>query len=140
VQIEDAASMKTKTPRSKLRTFGFTVGTAMLFLGAVFWYFGSTRLPTFLGGAGGLLVVLGLAIPQVLAPVERAWMGLAMVLAWINTRIILSLLFVLVLSPIGMIMRVFRDPLNRKLRDGSESYWIPLDKQPADREKYERQF
>jgi hypothetical protein len=67
-------------------------------------------------------------------------MDLALVLAWVNTRIILTLLFYAVFTPIGVIMRLFRDPLDRRLHDGRVSYWVPKEPEPFDPKRYENQF
>lgn len=132
--------MKKDDPRLKLRKFGLTVGAALLVLGGVSGYRGGTWLPSVLGAAGGSLLLLGMVLPEALGPIERAWMALAAVLSWISTRIILTLLFYVAFTPIGLIMRIFRDPLNRKLRDGSSSYWIRRGRKGHDRVAYERQF
>ena len=66
-------------------------------------------------------------------------MGLATVLGWVNTHIILSLLFYAVLTPVGLILRLFRDPLDRQLGDGRTSYWVS--KEPnSDPKTYDNQF
>jgi hypothetical protein len=132
--------MKKVNPRLKLRKFGLTVGTALLGLGAVSWYRGSVRTASILSAAGGVLLVLGLVLPQALRPIEKAWMALAMVLSWINTRIILTLLFYFVFTPVGLVMRVFRDPLNRKFREGNSTCWIRREAKAHSRTSYERLF
>jgi len=44
------------------------------------------------------------------------------------TRVILSLTFYLVLTPMGLIMKIFgRDPLNRRFDESAKSYWVPVD-------------
>ncbi|MDP3041954.1 MAG: SxtJ family membrane protein [Candidatus Omnitrophota bacterium] len=54
------------------------------------------------------------------------WMRLAYILSWVNTRILLVIIFYLVFSPIGLFMRLFRiDPLERKFRRLNVSYWKP---------------
>jgi hypothetical protein len=123
-----------------LRKFGLTVGTAFGVLGLLFWYFGRDASSTVALAVGAILVLLGVLLPLALAPVEGAWMALAMVLAWINTRLILTLLYYLVITPIGGLVRLRRDPLNRRLHDGSPSYWIRRDPKTRDRVLYERQF
>ena len=56
----------------------------------------------------------GLVAPRLLAPVERGWMRFAEVLGRINTRIILTLLYCVVITPVGWIVRRWRDdPLDR---------------------------
>ena len=127
-------------PRRKLRRFGLTVGTALLVLGGVSRLRGHESVPLGLWAAGGVLLVFGLVLPQALRPVEKAWMGFAMILAWINTRVILSLLFVLAFTPVGLVRTMLHDPLERKFRDGKSTYWLPRERKPAGRVHYERQF
>jgi hypothetical protein len=67
-------------------------------------------------------------------------MAFAMVLGHVNTRIILTALFYLVMTPVGMIMRLFRDPLDRSLDDRDASRWIKREREPVDVARYERQF
>jgi hypothetical protein len=124
----------------ELRTFGVTVGGALLVFGAIRSYFHFGNVAIALIGLGSMLGAFGIVFPTALAPLERAWMALAHVLAFINTRIILTVLFYLVFTPIGLIARMVKDPLNRKLHDGSTSYWIRREPKPADRAIYERQF
>lgn len=126
--------------RTKLRKFGLTVGIAFLVLAAIIQYRSGAMAAPVLGTLGGALVLFGLVLPQALGPVEKAWMSLAMVLSWINTRIILTVLFAIVFTPIGLVMRLFRDPLNLAFRDGRTSYWVRREAKPFDRLQYERQF
>jgi|GraSoiStandDraft_4_1057263.scaffolds.fasta_scaffold00399_13 hypothetical protein len=127
-------------PRRKLRKFGLTVGTAFLVIGGVSRLRGHDSVSMGLWVAGGLLLAFGLVLPQALGPVERGWMALAMILSWINTRIILTLLFFVAFTPIGMARRLFKDSLDRKFRDGRSTYWHPRERKPAGRVQYERQF
>ena len=70
-------------------------------------------------------------------PIYDLWMKFAAVLAWINTRLILIVMFYLVITPIGLIMRLFgMDYLSLKIEKDKESYWIKNDKKI----NYERQF
>jgi hypothetical protein len=123
-----------------LRKFGLTVGTALFVLTAVSWYRADVRTTSILAAAAAGLLVLGLVLPEALRPIDKAWMALAMVLAWINTRIILTVLFFIVFTPAGLVMSVFRDPLNRKFRDGQSTYWLRRDGKTRNRVLYERQF
>jgi len=124
----------------KLRKFGLTVGGAFLLLGGIRAYLHAGYFSTGLLAVGGTLFVFGLVLPNALGPVEKAWMKMAMALAYVNTRIILTVLFYLVFTPVGLVMRLMRDPLNRKLRDGSPSYWIKREEKSSSPMLYERQF
>ena len=126
--------------KARLRRFGLTVGAGFAILGAISAYRGHTIAPKLLWAPAAALIVLGLFLPVLLKPVTRIWFGLANVLAWINTRIILSFLFYAVFAPLGLVRRLIRDPLNRDLHDGSTSYWIRKEIKPFDPKSYENQF
>jgi hypothetical protein len=88
---------------TQLRRFGLTVGGGLALVGALSWYRGHTYVPAGLWTIAAALVLLGLTSPRLLRPVERWWSGLATVLGWVNTRIILSLLFYAVFAPVGLV-------------------------------------
>jgi multisubunit Na+/H+ antiporter MnhG subunit len=122
------------------RRFGLTVGGIFLLLAAISLWRGHEIPPRVLGTLGVLLVVPGLLFPRVLGPVERVWMRFAEVLAFVNTRLILGLVFYVVLTPIGAVMRLFRDPLDRRLDDGTASNWAQRPIEPVDPARYRHQF
>lgn len=71
----------------------------------------------------------------------KSWMGLAAILAWVNTRLILLVIFYLVFTPLGLGLKLFGfDLLDRKIEKQKKSYWKKksfTDFNPSD---YERQF
>ena len=89
----------------------------------------------------GIFLVLGVCVPVALKPFYVAWMKIAFVLGWVNTRILLTLMFYLVFTPIGFVMRLLgKDLLDRKLESAKDSYWRPCEKKEVNKEDYERQF
>lgn len=131
--------MAARTPRD-LRKFGLTVGGAFLVLGTVSRWRGHELPPRVLWALGALLLVPGLVAPALLAPVERLWMRFAEGLGWVNTRIILGVLFYGVVTPVGWVLRRFRDPLDRRLDDGRGSAWVRRPPAPPDPAAYRHQF
>ena len=123
-----------------LRKFGVTVGLAFLALGAVSRWRGHELPPRILWTVGALLLVPGLVAPGLLAPVQRAWMAFAEIVGAFNTRVILGLLFYVVFTPIGFVMRLFHDPMTRSLRDAQHSHWVKRTPTAVDRARYEQQF
>jgi len=124
----------------QLRRFGFVVGLGLAVVASISWYRGHTTAPLVLWSAAAALLLLGLVYPAALRPVEKGWIKFGNALGWINTRIILTLLFALVVTPIGALARLFRDPLDRRLDEGKGTYWLPKKPSPARPEAYERQF
>jgi hypothetical protein len=129
-------------PASKreLRKFGLTVGLAFLVLGGISRWRGHELPPRVLWTVGSLLLVSGLLMPARLGPVRHGWMRFADVLGTFNTRLILGLLFYLVFTPVGLVMRFFRDPMTRSLRDGESSHWVRRKVEPVDPARYQQQF
>ncbi len=124
-----AKAIPTRLSRAELRRFGFTLGVPFGLLAAVSAWRGHTVAPATLGGLTATLAILALIGPGLLHPVYRGWMAMAQGLGWFNTRLLISVVYFLMMTPIGLVMRLIgRDPLARRLRD-RESYWIP--RQPA---------
>lgn len=80
-------------------------------------------------------------LPAVLKPVYIFWMKLAFVLSWINTRLILIIMFYLVFTPIGLIIKLLKvDLLDKKIDKKKDSYWLKKEKVVFNPLNYERQF
>jgi hypothetical protein len=113
------------SPRA-LRSFGLVVGGVFLAIVAfVAWRRGWDVTPVLTGIALGatVLVALALLAPGLLRPAHTVWMALALVLGFVMTRVILTVMYFLVFTPIGLLLRAFgRDPMQRRM--GGESYWI----------------
>jgi hypothetical protein len=131
--------MAAKTNK-QLRRFAMIVALGLAVVASISWYRGHTSVPYVLWSGAALLLLLGLVYPPALGPVEKGWMKFGHVLGWINTRIILTVLFALVVTPIGAVARLFRDPLDRRLNDDKPTYWLPKKSGPGRPEAYERQF
>ncbi len=92
----------------------------------------------------GLILVLLPIIafsPTLLRPVFKLWLKVAHAIGWFNTQLLLSIVFILMFIPTGLIMRLFRrDPMKRKLLvEGT--YWEPYELEGLkDKGRYERQF
>jgi hypothetical protein len=73
---------------------------------------------------GGFLVIT-LAVPTALRPLNRLWTNLGLILSRIVTPIVLAFLFYGVVTPVAAVMRIFgKDPLRLRPAPEAESYWI----------------
>jgi Saxitoxin biosynthesis operon protein SxtJ len=117
-----AAGIPTRLTSAQGRRFGLTVGGAFLLFAAIAWWRGHPTLTTVLGALGGGLSLAGLLIPTYLGPVERAWMQLAHLISKVTTPIVMGLMYLLVLTPIGLLRRGFGgNPMVHQLT--AASYW-----------------
>jgi Saxitoxin biosynthesis operon protein SxtJ len=104
------------------RKFGLMVGGAFLLLAALLWRRVHLPAAAVSGALGGVLVLGGLAWPSQLGPVYRAWMALARAISKVTTPIFMSVIFFLVLTPAGLLVRLFgHRPLTRP--HGAGTYW-----------------
>ncbi len=77
----------------------------------------------------GAFLVIALARPSLLAPLNRVWTVFGLMLHRITNPLIMGLVFYGAVTPTGLIMRALgKDPLRRRLDPGAESYWI--DREP----------
>lgn len=78
-----------------------------------------------------VLSALGLLAPAAVRPIYRVWMRFGLALNKITTPIILGVVFFLLITPIGLLRRLFSgDPMARKFTDEA-SYRVPSQQAPA---------
>jgi hypothetical protein len=106
------------------RAFGRSVGGVLLLIAGVLAWRGRPVAAEVVGAIGAVLVILALIRPSLLKWPRAGWMRLALALGYVNARIILTVLFLLVLTPMGLIWRLIgRDPLGRARRRWTG--WVP---------------
>ena len=72
-----------------------------------------------------LFLFLGLVNSKILTPLNKLWFRFGLFLGKIISPIIMGVIFFLVVTPIGLLMRFFgKDVLNLKLNKKKSSYWI----------------
>jgi uncharacterized membrane protein len=71
------------------------------------------------------LVIPALVLPRSLTYVHRIWMAAGEALGWVNTRIILSVIFYVLVTPMGILMRRFgQDPMRRRFEPDATTYRV----------------
>jgi hypothetical protein len=99
-----------------------------------------TRAAVFAGAGLGALVLALVARPVWLF-LFRAWMKLAEGMGWVMTRVILSLFYVFILTPFGLIRRLTGNPtLDTSWRDSKRSYWIDKEAVAPSLDRYTKRF
>lgn len=78
---------------------------------------------------------------KLLKSLYSLWMKFALILSWINTRLILIILFYLIFTPIGLVLRILgKDLLDRKINKISKSYWRKKEENKFGLAAYQKQF
>jgi hypothetical protein len=108
------------------RKFGLVTSAivVVLFGLAIPWVF-SFNFPRWPWVFAGVLTTWALLLPSTLQPVYIGWMKFGNIMNWINTRLILGIVFYGLIFPTGLVMRIFgKDPMKRKLDDSVASYRV----------------
>lgn len=123
------------TGKKEIRNFGFLVGGVLIAI-SIFLLWKELSYYQLIFAIGISLVLLGFFIPKILKPIYIIWMTFATILGWIMTRVILTILFYFIVTPIGLIARIFGTKfLDLSWQDNAESYWNKRDKEVSDMEK-----
>ena len=129
-----------KESKKDLQKFGLTVGGVLVII-AVFLFWFEKPAAIYFAIIGALLILIGLIYAPILKPLNRLWMGLAIVLGFIMSRVILSIFFYLILTPISLLAKIFRKKfMDLKYDKSAKTYWEKrsiIHNKPID---YERQF
>ncbi len=130
---------KIDTSNAAVRKTAIVIGVVLLILGGLLFWKGRPAYPWFAGFGGGILVI-GTAIPILFKPFHILWIGFSLILGLIMTRVILTLLFFLVVTPISIAARLTgKDFLSLKQK-GQVTYWVNKEDVVKDKSSYEKQF
>ena len=133
-------SASASVSNKQARNTALIVSGVLLLIAAWNYYRGRMTVVAILGSVGLLLLVMGLFLPAVARRFHVAWMKLAGILGYVNSRILLFLLYYLLITPYGIVSKlVGRDPLNRR-GVTKTTYWLPRKTSRQTREQFERSF
>jgi Saxitoxin biosynthesis operon protein SxtJ len=126
-----------RVTNAQARKTAFVVGGVLLAIAA--WNLHRGRI-TIVYVFGALLLVAGLFVPPAARAFHKGWMKFAVALGYVNSRVLLTILFYGVFVPYGFVSRLFgRDPLGRR-EAGKETYWTTRKATRQSAEQFERLF
>jgi hypothetical protein len=109
----------------ELRNFGLLLGAIIAGLFGGWPLLCHHAAPLWPWLVAGTLWLVALLAPMALRYVHRGWTRLGLVLGWINTRVILTVIYAISFVPLGVTMRLLgRDPMARRLDPACESYRV----------------
>jgi len=130
--------MEQAATRKELRQFGLVVGTVFTVIGLWPLVFRGEPLRVWGIGLGGSLILLGALLPQALAPIHRGWMWVGHILGWINTRILLSIVFYGLVTPIGLVFRLLgKATMRQAFAESSTTYRVVRTPRPSSHMKHQ---
>ena len=124
-----------------LLVFGVLLALFTAGLGSLLHYYhglpGAARVVWLLGS---LLTAIHFLLPPLRRPIYLGWMKIVYPVGWIVSHLLLALVFYLVLTPTGILLRLFgRSSIDKKGRAGALSFWEERPAEPAP-ERYFRQY
>ena len=126
--------------KGDLRKFSILIGFIFFILGC-FLFFKEQASFKYFFTIGITLFFTGITIPVVLKPIYWMWMFIATIFGWFMTRLILSILYYIVITPIGLILKLFgKEILDLKISNHETSYWNLRDSSKEKIQDYEKQF
>lgn len=137
-EIKKELSGLEATPRT-LRDFALLFCAIFgVWAGVLFWK--GSQNGWWPAGASLLFLLAGLLFPMALRLPHRWWMGLAFVMGWIMTRVVLTTAYFLLMAPLGRLLKLMgKDLLDERIRKDVPTYWKKHDA-GGDGERYKRQF
>jgi len=117
--------------------FGYIVGVALLVLAAFRIFIRHQNLWWILASVGAILLLLALIKPLWLNPLRLVWDRIGHVLGIINTYVLLTLFYFVILTPLSLIMHLFGKDILKLKRNKNNTYW---ENTPAKTGGMENQF
>ena len=128
-----------KSDKKELKKFGITIGIALLFIGILLFIYEKPSAYYVLGG-GFIFQVIAQIFPKLLLPFQKVWMAFSVIMGFVMTRVILSILFYLIFTPISFISKIFgKDFLSLKIEKNKKSYWNDIRREYS-KSSTEKQF
>jgi carbamoyltransferase len=126
-ELGSVESRDSGRPRAELRKFGLVMAGATALLGGYFHWRGYAAAPWVAAVAGAFLLG-AVTFPRLLGPIERFWLEVGGALGAVVSRVVLALAFYLVITPLGLAMRViFRDTLGKRPNTTLNTYWVRVE-------------
>lgn len=116
---------------------GVTLGLAIFVAGLLLYFLSSYKMPgIYTGSVGIVLILVSFAAPVQIKGIYKVWMTFALILGWFVSKIIFTIIFYLVVAPIGLVAKlVGKEFLDLKFSKKATSYWIKKSERKIDYEK-----
>ncbi len=131
--------MKQPSPDKLNRSFGLIMAGGMAAL-ALLRFLVAGTIVWWVVGLGGAFCAAALVVPRMLAPLRVAWMKLASALGFVNQRILLTVVFGFMITPIALVLRLIGKQPIRSCGEGVDSYWRARREDEFTTSRMERQF
>lgn len=120
-------SLNSTSEKRELRKLSLVLGFVLLAFG-LFPLVRGNEVRWWLVGPAACVWLVGLVLPSVLAPLSKVLIAVGHVIGRVNSSIILTAVYVIVLTPIGLVRKIFVRGNNKyAFKTGAQSYWLKKD-------------
>ena len=98
----------------------------VLIAAAALYRKGNTSYAVAAAAMAVIFTAVAAAIPSAMKPLRKLWMGMAAILGWLMTRVILIIMFFLIMTPMALLLRLLRKDLLKLSRTSDPTYWIRI--------------
>ena len=130
-----------KDETKEITKFGFGLTGLLCLIGGWQYYKGNIDVSIRFFGPACLVIILAFFAPIILKPIFIVITKVGSALGWVNTRIILGIIFYLIFTPIGLISKLIgKDFLEERIDKDAKSYWVTKDAAAFTKGQFEQQF
>ncbi len=132
---------KPKDEIKEIKKFGFGLTALLCLIGGWQYYKGNVDVSIRFFGPASLVIILAFFAPILLKPIFIVVTKVGNVIGWVNTRIILGIIFYLIFTPIGLFSKLIgKDLLEERIDKETTSYWVKKEEGLFAKEQFEKQF
>ena len=122
-----------------IKSFGIVIGIILFIISGLLMYYNKESYQI-IAIIASTFIGLGLIFPIFLKPIYFVWMIFAAILGWVMTRVILSVVFYLIMTPISLITKLLGEDFLNLKKIESDSYWNYRNSSEELNQDYEKQF
>lgn len=133
--------MKIDISKPQVRKFGLVLAAILIFVGLLQAYKDRAIPAEILISLGVIFTFSSFFYQPIVLPIYKIMMRVSHLLGWVNTRIILGIIFYFMVTPTGLIMKLLgKNFLKRRIEKNKGSYWEKKEQIEFTRERCEKQY
>jgi len=126
--------------KTTLRKFGITLAMILSFIALIQLKKYNPMLSSWFGIVSASILAISIISPIIILPIYVIIHTISKIIGWINTKILLSIVFFAIFTPIGLVLRLFnKDLLDKKIDKNARSYWNAIEEE-VDAKSFKRQY
>ncbi len=111
--------------QKELKKFGIILSCILFAIAALQFLKGRASIALWLGVIAGVVLLAAIFFTNFIKPVYWLLSRIGKIIGWVNTKILLVIIYYFLFTPIGLLRKLFKgDPLDRKIEKEKVTYWL----------------